>query len=63
MQPKLRNPSSTWGSVNFAKIMTGDVRVRASEEEVESKMRPTLTSRFTTNLAAISMSPIPTAAE
>eukprot|EP00975_Prorocentrum_lima_P016402 3476577-Prorocentrum_lima.AAC.1 len=62
MQPKLRNPSSTWDIVDFVKVMTGEVRVSACEEEVESKMRPTLTNRFTTTLAASSMSPIPTAA-
>eukprot|EP00975_Prorocentrum_lima_P012229 2596347-Prorocentrum_lima.AAC.1 len=48
MQPQLRNPSSTWDIVSFVKIMTGEVRVRASEEKVESRMRPTLTNKFTT---------------
>eukprot|EP00975_Prorocentrum_lima_P003836 836950-Prorocentrum_lima.AAC.1 len=38
MQPKLRNPSSAWNIVDFVKIMAGDVRDRALEEEVESKM-------------------------
>eukprot|EP00975_Prorocentrum_lima_P070628 12933169-Prorocentrum_lima.AAC.1 len=47
MQPKLRNPSSTWGVVDFVKIMTGEVRVRALEEDVELKMRPTMTNRQT----------------
>eukprot|EP00975_Prorocentrum_lima_P057781 12117606-Prorocentrum_lima.AAC.1 len=44
MQPKLRNPSSTWDIVEFVKIMIGEVRVRALEEDVESKMRPTRTN-------------------
>eukprot|EP00975_Prorocentrum_lima_P022398 4713154-Prorocentrum_lima.AAC.1 len=47
MQPRLRNPSSTWDIVEFVKIMTGEVRVRALEEDVESKMCPTLTNKFT----------------
>eukprot|EP00975_Prorocentrum_lima_P019833 4171708-Prorocentrum_lima.AAC.1 len=43
--------------------MIGEVRVRALEEDVESRMRPTLTNRFTvTSLAANQMSAIPTAA-
>eukprot|EP00975_Prorocentrum_lima_P024225 5097722-Prorocentrum_lima.AAC.1 len=63
MQPKLRNPTSSWDIVEFVKIMTGEVRVRAFEEDVESRMRPTLTNWFTvTNLAANPMSANPTAA-
>eukprot|EP00975_Prorocentrum_lima_P021179 4458046-Prorocentrum_lima.AAC.1 len=58
MQPKLRNPSSTWDTMDFVKIMTGEVRIRACEEEVESRMRP---NKFTTNLVATPMSAIPTA--
>eukprot|EP00975_Prorocentrum_lima_P017554 3706058-Prorocentrum_lima.AAC.1 len=42
MQPKLRHPKETWDVLNFVKIMTGEVRVRAQEEEVETRMRPTL---------------------
>eukprot|EP00975_Prorocentrum_lima_P051188 10723936-Prorocentrum_lima.AAC.1 len=33
MQPKLRNPSSTWDIVHFVKIMIGEVGVRALEED------------------------------
>eukprot|EP00975_Prorocentrum_lima_P071398 12937424-Prorocentrum_lima.AAC.1 len=44
MHPRLRNPTSTWGIVEFVKLMTREVRVRAPEEYVESKMRPTLTN-------------------
>eukprot|EP00975_Prorocentrum_lima_P007212 1549584-Prorocentrum_lima.AAC.1 len=32
LQPKLRNPSTTWDVVEFVQIMTGEVRVRALEE-------------------------------
>eukprot|EP00975_Prorocentrum_lima_P027040 5687333-Prorocentrum_lima.AAC.1 len=43
--------------------MAGEVRVRALEEDVESKMRPTLTNRFTvTSLAANHSMATPTAA-
>eukprot|EP00975_Prorocentrum_lima_P054382 11406407-Prorocentrum_lima.AAC.1 len=43
--------------------MTGEVRVRALEEDVESKMHPNLTNKFTvTNLAAHPTSAIPIAA-
>eukprot|EP00975_Prorocentrum_lima_P061433 12878721-Prorocentrum_lima.AAC.1 len=63
MHPKLRNPTSIWDIVEFVKIMTGDVRVRASEEDVEYKMRPVLTNRFTvTSLAAYQSMATPTAA-
>eukprot|EP00975_Prorocentrum_lima_P027054 5689870-Prorocentrum_lima.AAC.1 len=62
MQPHLRNPSNMWDIVNFVTIMTGEVRVRACEEEVESKMIPALTKKCTTSLAATPMSAIPTAA-
>eukprot|EP00975_Prorocentrum_lima_P024815 5209131-Prorocentrum_lima.AAC.1 len=44
MEPKLRNPSSTWDIVEIVKIMTGEVRVRALEEGVESKMCQHLTN-------------------
>eukprot|EP00975_Prorocentrum_lima_P016797 3559537-Prorocentrum_lima.AAC.1 len=40
MHPKLRKPTSTWDIMEFVKIMTGEVRVRALEEDVESEMRP-----------------------
>eukprot|EP00975_Prorocentrum_lima_P068570 12921435-Prorocentrum_lima.AAC.1 len=63
MQPKLRTPYSTWDVLNCVKIMTGEVRVRAQEEDVETRMRPTLTNRFTvTNVAANQMTSTPTAA-
>eukprot|EP00975_Prorocentrum_lima_P067486 12915219-Prorocentrum_lima.AAC.1 len=43
--------------------MTGKVGVRAQEEEVETRMQPTLNSRFTaTNVTANQMTSIPTAA-
>eukprot|EP00975_Prorocentrum_lima_P041980 8824095-Prorocentrum_lima.AAC.1 len=43
--------------------MTGEVRVRALEEDVESKMRPTLTNMFTvTSLATHQSMATPTAA-
>eukprot|EP00975_Prorocentrum_lima_P055142 11560828-Prorocentrum_lima.AAC.1 len=43
--------------------MTGEVRVRArEEEEVEVRMLPTLTNKLTTSCAASSSSTIPTAA-
>eukprot|EP00975_Prorocentrum_lima_P054396 11409121-Prorocentrum_lima.AAC.1 len=48
--------------LTFVKIMTGEVRVRAREEEVELRMTPTLTNKLTTNFAATPMSAIPTAA-
>eukprot|EP00975_Prorocentrum_lima_P056782 11910984-Prorocentrum_lima.AAC.1 len=47
MHPRLRNPTSTWDIVEFVKVMTGEVRVRALEEDVDLKMRPTLTNRLT----------------
>eukprot|EP00975_Prorocentrum_lima_P061365 12863895-Prorocentrum_lima.AAC.1 len=62
LQPKLRNPSSTWDIVDFVKIMPGGVRVRVSEEAVESRMRPTLTNKININPMATQMSAIPTAA-
>eukprot|EP00975_Prorocentrum_lima_P064792 12899670-Prorocentrum_lima.AAC.1 len=63
MHPKLRNPTNTWGIVEFVKIMTGEVRVKALEEDVESRVRPTLTYRFTaTSLAANRLMATPTAA-
>eukprot|EP00975_Prorocentrum_lima_P019487 4103787-Prorocentrum_lima.AAC.1 len=63
MQPKLRNPTSTWDIVDFVMIMTRAVGVRALEEDVESRMRPALSNRFAvTNLAANSMSANPAAA-
>eukprot|EP00975_Prorocentrum_lima_P055687 11675024-Prorocentrum_lima.AAC.1 len=63
MHPKLRNPTSTWDIVEFVKVMTGEVRVRALEEDVESKMRPTLTDRLTvTKLAAHQSMATPTTA-
>eukprot|EP00975_Prorocentrum_lima_P062080 12883642-Prorocentrum_lima.AAC.1 len=53
MHPNLRNPSTTWDILELVKIMTGEVRVRALEEDVGTKMRPTLTNKFTvTSLAA-----------
>eukprot|EP00975_Prorocentrum_lima_P020857 4388814-Prorocentrum_lima.AAC.1 len=43
--------------------MTGEVRVRALEEDVETRMRPTLTNKFTvTRLAANQLMATPTAA-
>eukprot|EP00975_Prorocentrum_lima_P011628 2474801-Prorocentrum_lima.AAC.1 len=43
--------------------MTGEVRVRAQEEEVATRMRPALNSRFTaTNVTANQMTSIATAA-
>eukprot|EP00975_Prorocentrum_lima_P054012 11328055-Prorocentrum_lima.AAC.1 len=62
MQPHLRNPSNMWDIVTFVKIMSGEVRVRAREEDAELRMIPTLTNKFTTSLAATQMSAIPTAA-
>eukprot|EP00975_Prorocentrum_lima_P059462 12467034-Prorocentrum_lima.AAC.1 len=37
--------------------MTGEVRVRALEEEVELKILPTLTNRATPNVASASSTP------
>eukprot|EP00975_Prorocentrum_lima_P058133 12192854-Prorocentrum_lima.AAC.1 len=37
-QPSLRNPLSMWEVMMFVKIMTGEVKVRAQEEEIELKM-------------------------
>eukprot|EP00975_Prorocentrum_lima_P022356 4700909-Prorocentrum_lima.AAC.1 len=63
MHPKLRNPTNTWDIVEFVKVMTGEVRVRALEEDVEARMRPTLTNKFTvTSLAATQVMATPTAA-
>eukprot|EP00975_Prorocentrum_lima_P026814 5635828-Prorocentrum_lima.AAC.1 len=43
--------------------MTGEVRVRAQEEEVETRMRPALNNKFTvTNVTASQMTSNPTAA-
>eukprot|EP00975_Prorocentrum_lima_P012587 2669955-Prorocentrum_lima.AAC.1 len=43
--------------------MTGEVRVRAQEEEVEARMRPALNSRFpVTNVTVNQVASIPTAA-
>eukprot|EP00975_Prorocentrum_lima_P046130 9647448-Prorocentrum_lima.AAC.1 len=43
--------------------MTGEVRVRAQEEEVEIRIRPTLNSRFpVTNVTPNQLTSIPTAA-
>eukprot|EP00975_Prorocentrum_lima_P069508 12926760-Prorocentrum_lima.AAC.1 len=39
MQPHLRNPTTTWDIVEFVTIMTGEVSVRALEEDVETTMR------------------------
>eukprot|EP00975_Prorocentrum_lima_P051364 10759945-Prorocentrum_lima.AAC.1 len=63
MQPKLRNPTLTWNVLEFVKMMTGEVRVRAQEEDVETRMRPALNNRFTViNVTASQMTSNPTAA-
>eukprot|EP00975_Prorocentrum_lima_P022286 4685759-Prorocentrum_lima.AAC.1 len=63
MHPKLRNPTRTCDIVEFVKIQTGEVRVRALEEDVESKMRPTLTNWLTLTSSATNQSmETPTAA-
>eukprot|EP00975_Prorocentrum_lima_P004963 1079685-Prorocentrum_lima.AAC.1 len=63
MQPKLRHPTVTWDVLDFVKIMTGEVRVRAQEEEMGTRMRPTLNNRFTvTNVTTSQMTSNPSAA-
>eukprot|EP00975_Prorocentrum_lima_P068862 12922991-Prorocentrum_lima.AAC.1 len=63
MHPKLRNPTNTWDIVEFVKVMAGEVRVRALEEDVETRMLPTLTNKLTvTSLAANQLMATPTAA-
>eukprot|EP00975_Prorocentrum_lima_P067778 12916956-Prorocentrum_lima.AAC.1 len=62
MQPHVRNPSNIWDVLTLVRMMTGEVRVRAREEEVELRMLPTLTNRVAPNLEASSSSIIPTAA-
>eukprot|EP00975_Prorocentrum_lima_P046547 9728648-Prorocentrum_lima.AAC.1 len=47
--------------VTFVKVMIGEVRIRAHEEEVGLKMLPTLTNKLTASLAATTMSVVPTA--
>eukprot|EP00975_Prorocentrum_lima_P061776 12881837-Prorocentrum_lima.AAC.1 len=62
MRLKLRNPTTTWDILEFVKITTGEVGVRALED-VDTRMRPTLTSKFTvTSLAANQFKATPTAA-